>query len=276
MKIKHNKKRNTAFVYEALVREATVAILRKEHKKRDKVISIIKKHFKPSSLLVQDLQCYRSLYENQNLDEQTAEKIFKEVRMQKMIIDPNGLFKQQTELIHDINKEVSPSVYNNFVPNYRTLATIDQMFSSKTSPKNKVILEREIVGQMRQDGDPQKSMKPVDDITYKIFVNKFNDKYQTTLLKEQKELLTHYIASFADNGMGLKIFLNSEIGRLKECIEKARTLEDLKDDDEMLTKSKQIIEKLQSFAKEGINENILMTVLKTQSLVEEIYNGDNN
>ena len=48
-------------------------------------------------------------------------------------------------------------------------------------------------------------------IPYKIFVNKFNDKYQTTLLKEQKELLTHYIASFADNGMGLKIFLNSEI-----------------------------------------------------------------
>jgi hypothetical protein len=193
-----------------------------------------------------------------------------------MIIDPNGLFKQQTELIHDINKEISPSVYNNFVPNYRTLATIDQMFSPKTSPKNKVILEREIVGQMKQSGDSQNSTKPVDNITYKIFVSKFNDKYQTTLLKEQKELLTHYIASFADNGMELKIFLNSEIGRLKECIEKARTLEDLKDDDEMLTKTNQIIEKLQSFAKEGINENILMTVLKTQSLVEEIYNGDNN
>ena len=31
-----------------------------------------------------------------------------------------------------------------------------------------------------------------------------------------------------------------------------------------------------SFAKSDVNENVLMTVLKTQSLVEEIYNGDNN
>ena len=36
------------------------------------------------------------------------------------------------------------------------------------------------------------------------------------------------------------------------------------------------VEKLKSFAKSDINENVLMTVLKTQSLVEEIYNGDND
>ena len=34
MKTKHNKKRNTAFVYEALIREATVAILKEDLKKR--------------------------------------------------------------------------------------------------------------------------------------------------------------------------------------------------------------------------------------------------
>ena len=28
MKVKHNKKRNTAFVYEALINEATVAVLK--------------------------------------------------------------------------------------------------------------------------------------------------------------------------------------------------------------------------------------------------------
>ena len=30
MKVKHNKKRNTAFVYEALIREGTNAILKKD------------------------------------------------------------------------------------------------------------------------------------------------------------------------------------------------------------------------------------------------------
>ena len=75
MKTRHNKKRNTAFVYEALIREATVAILKNEHKKKDKVVSLIKKHFRPNSLLRRDLECYRSLYENQSLDDNLSEKI---------------------------------------------------------------------------------------------------------------------------------------------------------------------------------------------------------
>ena len=145
MKIRHNKKRNTAFVYEALVREATVAVLKEDVERRDKTISIIKRHFHSKSLLRQDLECYRSLYENQSLDENTSQKVLAESRRQKMMIDPTGLFKQQTELIHDINKELTPEVFNNFVPNYKALATIDQMFSQKTSPKNRVILEGEIV-----------------------------------------------------------------------------------------------------------------------------------
>ena len=33
MRAKHNKKRNTAFVYEALIKEATIAILKKQKDK---------------------------------------------------------------------------------------------------------------------------------------------------------------------------------------------------------------------------------------------------
>ena len=69
MKIKHNKKRNTAFVYEALVREGTSAILQGDVERRNKVVSIIKKHFPKDSILRKDLECYRSLYESNNLSE---------------------------------------------------------------------------------------------------------------------------------------------------------------------------------------------------------------
>ena len=138
MKIKHNKKRNTAFVYEILIKEATVAILKKDTKRRDNVINIIKKHFKSDSLLRKDLECYRSLYENQSLTQLTSEKIIKEVKLQKRLLDAARLFKQQTALIHDINKEASSSIFNNFIPNYKTLATIDQIFSDRISPKIKL------------------------------------------------------------------------------------------------------------------------------------------
>jgi len=275
MKIKHNKKRNTAFVYEALVREATVAILKNDREKKNKVISIIKKHFHNESALHKDLECYRSLYENQNLDQKISERILKEVRMQKHLIDPEGLFKQQTELIHDVNKELSSDIFNNFVPNYRTLATIDQIFSLKTSPKDCVILENEIVNNMRSkvmDG----SEVLVDNLTYKTFVKKFNEKYENELLNEQKDLLTHYIASFSDNALELKIFLNEELSRLKTKLAESKEIEEIKNDEHMLQKTNKVIEKLQSFATAEITEDVLSTVLKTQSLVEEIYNGDND
>ena len=275
MKIRHNKKRNTAFVYEALVREATVAVLKEDVERRDKTISIIKRHFHSKSLLRQVLECYRSLYENQSLDENTSQKVLTESRRQKMMIDPTGLFKQQTELIHDINKELTPEVFNNFVPNYKALATIDQMFSQKTSPKNRVILEGEIVKGMTTTAQNVET-PAIDNVTFRTFVGKFNDKYESGLLQEQKDLLTRYITSFSDNGLELKMYLNTEIGRLKTKLAEAVNVDAIKNDEDMLNKTNQIVEKLKSFAKSDINENVLMTVLKTQSLVEEIYNGDND
>ena len=270
MKVRHNKKRNTAFVYEALLREATVAILKNEHERKDKAISIIKRHFKGGSVLRKDLECYRSLYENQNLDRLTCEKILKEVKLQKRLIDPQGLFKQQTELIHDVNKKLESSIFNNFVPNYRTLVTISQIFSDKVSPKSQVILENEIISNMLNEGKIINDAGPIDNIVYKTFVEKFNKKYENGLLEEQKRLLTHYIASFADNGVELKFYLNEEIARLKIELKKAKEISEIKSDKEMTEKTNQVIDKLNSFVKQGVNEDLLTMVLRTQSLVKEI------
>ncbi len=139
MKLKHNKKRNTAFVYEALVREVTVAIMKDDVETKDKAISLLKKHFKPNSLLRKHLECYRSLYETQNVDSKVYEKILNEAKMSQRLMDPHGIFLKQTELIDDINKELSPQVFNNFVPNYKTLKEIYVKHRrTQTSELNKV------------------------------------------------------------------------------------------------------------------------------------------
>ena len=276
MKIKHNKKRNTAFVYEALIREATIAIIKQDDKRKNKVFSIIKKHFNSDTLLYKDLECYRSLYENTVRTKEIASKILFEVKTQKRLIDPDGLFKQQTELIHDINKELTSETFNNFVPSYRSLATIQQILSIKSSPKTKVMLENEIIKNMIIVEEKASEMPTIDNLTYKNFVSKFNEKYNDKLLKEQKELLTHYVASFSDNSLQLKIFLNNEIARLKEKIKEAVDIPYIKEDEDMLNKVNLISEKLKSFSKETINDSMLFTVLASQSLIEEIYNGNNN
>jgi len=275
MRIKHNKKRNTAFVYEALIKEATVAILKKEDAKRDKAIELIKAHFKPGSTLRKDLDCYRSLCETQNLDRLTSEKILKESKLQRRLLDPDGLFKAQSVLIKDVNKELSPQVFNNFVPNYKSLATIAQIFSAKVSPKNRVILENEIIIKMLATTDTQKDEK-VDDVVYRTFAKKFNNKYDSELLEEQKQLLNHYVSSFADNSLELKLFLNEEIKRLINELERARVVEEIKADKEMTQKTQQIVEKLKTYARSGITDDVLLTVMRTQQLVKEIYNDVNH
>ena len=103
MKSRHNKKRNSAFVYEALLREATVAILKKDLYRRSTAIALLKKHFHEDSLLRRDLECHRALYENQNLDQKTSEKILREAKLAHRLIDPNGLFKEQSILFPIIN-----------------------------------------------------------------------------------------------------------------------------------------------------------------------------
>jgi len=266
--MKHNKKRNTAFVFESLVKEITAAIIKNDVDRKNKAVSIVRKHFQPGSALRQHLDCYKSLYENQGLERETCERILREANISARMIDPHGLFKQQTELINDINKELDPTVFNNFVPNYKTLATIDQIFSIKTAPKTKVMLENQIISSMSQSLE-ESSSSDIDTLTLTTFINKFNEKYSDTLLDEQKELLNYYITSFVDNAVELKMFLNEELARLKAEIESVQ-------DSDLNDKKQLISEKLNNFQNTEINENLLLTVLKTQELVKELSNGSDH
>ena len=273
MKRRHNKKRNTALVYEALIKEATAAILRGDHETKNKVVSIVNKHFGLNSILRKDLQCYQSLAENQGLSIEDSKRILNETKLQKRLIDPTGLFKAQTQAIKDINTEIDSDIFNNFVPNYKTLATIDQMFSFKTSPKDKVLLENEVIEFMSATAEEDKT-ETVDNLVISTFIEKFNQKYSGELLDEQRELLTHYIMSFADNAVSLKMFINNEIGRLKEALISSSTnVNEISKDKDMVQKTNQVVEKLESYSNVNVSDDVLLSVLKTQALVKEIYNN---
>jgi hypothetical protein len=273
MKRRHNKKRNTALVYEALIKEATAAILRGDHETKNKVVSIVNKHFGLNSILRKDLQCYQSLAENQGLSIEDSKRILNETKLQKRLIDPTGLFKAQTQAIKDINTEIDSDIFNNFVPNYKTLATIDQMFSFKTSPKDKVLLENEVIEFMSATAEEDKT-ETVDNLVINTFIEKFNQKYSGELLDEQRELLTHYIMSFADNAVSLKMFINNEIGRLKEAlISSSTSVNEISKDKDMVQKTNQVVEKLESYSNVNVSDDVLLSVLKTQALVKEIYNN---
>ena len=272
MKTKYNKKRNTAFVFEALIREGTSAILQGDHDRKNTVVKLIKKHFAPDSTLYKHLQCYQSLYETSGLDRNTCEKIMREAKLAHRVLDPHGLFVSQTNLINDVNKELEPSVFNNFVPNYKSLANIHKMFSTNVSPKNSVILEELVLEHMSRTEEAEEQVE-IDNVVVESFVEKFNTKYDSKLLTEQKQLLNLYISSFVDNSLELKMFLNEEIARLKSSLLESRSQEEIASDDSMVEKTEQVLELLENYKDTEADQNMLLTILKVQQLVGEIENN---
>ena len=278
MKLKHNKKRNTAFLYEALVKELTKSIINKNGEKKAAISSIIKENFSKSTLLGKELGLYKTLDETANVDIYTAERLVEETRRSYNSLDKQQIFETQTRLINLINKHISTGVFSNFVPNYKNLATIAQIFNDDLSPKERVLLERNLISSMSSKTTEVKSknMEPIDSLVYKKIIEGFNEKYGSDLLEEQRELLKNFIVSFSDNGLSLKMFLNEEIGRLKDKTNEVLQTPEVSSDQNMTAKATRILEKLDSFKKGvAINEDMIEFVLKTQKLVSEtLENGD--
>jgi len=274
MRLKHNKKRNVAFVYEALVRELTRAVIKKSTKRKNNILSIIKEHFSANSLLVKELGLYQTIYETKNVNRNLAEKLLIESRIAHDNIDKRKLFAEQSALIRTINKTISSNIFNNFVPNYRSIASAYSIFNSEVPTKQRVLLEEKMIENMSSsiDTEPHQRKEHIDNIVYKTFVEKFNQQYGSTLLEEQKQLLSKFVASFSDNGIELKVFMNEEVGRLKKELSSSISNEDIISDDEMRTKAEGVIAMLEGFKEEKIDDGLVEKTLKIQNLVDEMTN----
>tara|TARA_R110000744_G_scaffold7682_2_gene26569 strand:- start:1849 stop:2667 length:819 start_codon:yes stop_codon:yes gene_type:complete len=271
MKMKHNKRRNTSFIYEVIIRELTKAMLNKDSKKKSAIIKLIRETFRGNTLLAKDLDLYKAILDTKDIDKYTAEKIIFQARTQKMSINHKKLFREQTEIINKINKEISADVFSNFVPNYKDLATVFQIFHPKTKTSNRVLLESQMISRMISEVEAEKElMKPIDNFTYRTFVKKFNEKYSSSLLSEQKDLLSKYVTSFSDNGIELKMFLSEEIPRLFLKVSESIESKEIKSDKNMLEKTSQVIEILKKTSKRPVDNKFVHEILKIQNLVQEL------
>jgi len=271
VKFKHNKKKNSAFLYEALVLELTKAILKKDESSKTKIASLIKESFRFDTSLHQELKLYHSLTKTQNAHPRTAERILSEVLKQREIIDKKRLLSEQNKLVRKIKKMLPEDTFNNFVPNYKSLATIYQIFNQRSTIKTKVLLENQIIkGMILSEAKDKDQMVPIDNLVYKTFTKKFNTEYSGELLKEQKELLSKFVSSFVDNGLRLKLYLNEEISRLKKDLKKSLMMEEIISDATMTNKVQAIIESLEEFKNEEPKKEMIQKVIKVQGLIHEI------
>ena len=269
MKFKHNKKRNTAFLYEALIKELTHSVIKKEAAKQDIIKNILKEFFSKGKLLKRELDIYTSLMEMGNVDQHSCQRMMHEVRKDFMSLDRKSIFNEQTRLIKIINESLSNNIFATFLNNYRDIATIGQFFNSNNMPaKQRILIEDKTYSILMNKKAAEDTIKHIDNLTLKTFVNKFNEAYQHSLTDEQKKLLTNYITSFANNGVELKAFINEEVHRMKEQINKNI------EQDIYVDQFNKILQKVNGFSKKPINEETIKDIFYIQDLLHEVAKND--
>lgn len=278
MKNKHNKKRNTAFLYEVIVREITNSILEKDQNKKDFLIKACKTFFSKNTILKKELELYNTINETTELEKSLAEKILREAKYQYEMLDKNKIFNEQTRLINVLNKFTNGKIFSTFVPDYKNLATLSQIFNNTVTIKEKVLLENTVIEKMSSTKEKVENdkLQTVDSLTYKLFVKKFNEQYNNNLLSEQKELITKYVMSFSDNGVEFKLYLNEEIERIKQSLKQSIKKEQISKDHILKEKTDIVLKKVEKYGQKDIDTSMIKEILKIQNLIKEINTEETN
>jgi hypothetical protein len=272
----HNKKRNTAFLYEVLVLEAAKALREGDSALRTKTISLLKEYFGPERILAEDLECYSSLTTRSSLEQYTAEKLIHKIKEKYLSLDREQVFAEQSRLIKTINQDLGTNVFRNFVPNYKSYASIAQIFNRKTGVKNRVILEQQVLGVLTSS-EPlvtERKDAPADGLVMKSYVKMFNKKYGN-LLPEQKNLLGKYIfAGLPEGHLDLKVALSEELNRLLSAVKNSLQSQEVASDKQMIANTRKVIDLMENMHVNKFGKEEIIQVLKIQNLVSEYGKDD--
>jgi hypothetical protein len=226
MLIRHSKYKNTGILFELLVRQITTDTLDgKDSPAKD----ILKKYFVKTEL-GREHKLYETLLKKTTLTETKANIVISALLESAKTLNKGILKRQKYNLISEIQKIYDLNTFfNHKLPNYKIHAAfytlLETTFLEQSNPEqiisNKVtILEHltaaQIKGNVVKDEvleEIEKADKDVKFLTYKILLEKFNNKYNDLNIN-QKYILKEYINSI-DNTSRLKEFYTNKINEIK-------------------------------------------------------------
>lgn len=237
-KIKHSKYKNTGILFEMLVRKLTSETLTSD---KTIALDIIKKYFGKNTELAKELQLYNSVLKEQHKSEARALDYIAEAQKAYRKLNQSALRRQKYNLVKEIQENFSfDSLANARIPNYKVLASTyllfeyaDQASVKQLAQCKDVILEHTLKDSVKQNETDElyeefrKQTKDTRLLTYKLLVDKFNNKY-TNLSEAQKNLLKQYITHVNDTD-SLKSYIKAEIPKIKRQLKEhvAKTADDV-------------------------------------------------
>ena len=267
MKFHHNKKRNTALIYEMMVNELTKAIINKNQESKNKISTMFKKYFSKGTVLHKENSIYSSLTESRDLGNEIFKEVLETAKKQYNLLDKKSIFNQQTRLISEVNKSLGKDFWSNYVKDYQWTATLNQVLKQDNPPNNQVLLEHKLVDIKKPVESKTASFPKIDNLAIKSFVQKFNSTYKQTLTESQRTILNKFILSSHDNGLELKTCIYEELEDIRQQLQEAQSNTK---DDSVKNKINKVVQKTQSYQDSKVDQKIIFEVFQMRSLVEEL------
>lgn len=272
MKFSHNKKRNTAVIYEILINELTKAVLHKKNNRKEVILVILKENFSKNTILNKEKNIYDSFSDLTGFTRIKLEKLLHEAKKQFNALDRKEVFDNQTKLINRINKSLSTDIWKSYIPTFKSLATVNQILQESLSPKEQVLLEEKFLDRAELNDKEERKLPKVNNLAMKTFIEKFNSEYSEKLNESQKQLLNKYIMSYMDNGLEFKALLYEEISRLSSELKNNLLVQEAP----VKNRLEKILERISAYNQRKIDKNLILEIFQIQSLVKEIKNNANH
>jgi hypothetical protein len=275
MKVKHSKYKNTGILFELLTRQLTADTIAGDN---PRALSIIKKYFSGDSALLKEYKIYHTFTSQKYKEDSKATMLIDTLIEAHGKLNKSQLRREKYNLIKEIKETYD---INNFfkakIDNYKVMASIFNLLENKNATPTSIVDSKSTLLEhitikpktIKKDTVLENFSKQDKDtrlLTYKVLLEKFNDKY-SGLQDNQKILLKEYVNSVT-NSPALKSFINEEIKTVKKTITGySKKVED-KAVAVKLTETRDMIKPL--CKKSSVNDDNVINLLNYYELVNEL------
>jgi len=276
--LRHSKFKNTGVLFELLVRQVASDTLNNID---SKAIVLIKKYFAKSTELSKEFNLYQTLIKEKYSKGEKANHLIEAVLIAKSRLNQSILNRQKYNLIKEIKTNYGLEVFfKTKVNNYKPLAAIFKLFeytiadNPVESVNNRYTIVEHITRSIKSSQPKElnemsafiKQDKDIRLLSYKILVDKFNEKY-TNLNEAQKTVLRQYINTVSD-GVELKEFIVNEVNLLQKDLKRLTSKVTDKVTKIKLVEVSSILNKISSV--KIIKDAHILSLLRYHELVKEL------
>lgn len=231
-KLKHSKYRNTAILFEILVRKLTSETLTSD---KSLAIDIIKKYFGKNTELAKEMRLYNAMLKEQFKSEAQALEYIRSLKEAYNKLNKSTLKRQRYNLVKELSENFNIDQISKMrISNYKSLASAYIIFEYAESDNPKQILEcknhiiSNIITEHKKADDVDQVLETFAAqprearlLATKIMIDKFNSKY-SGLDENQKNLLQKYITHVNDTET-LKEYIQETIPAIKTKLREQAT-----------------------------------------------------